>query len=163
MLAGVGDNNTLFTYDLLQSDSSNAGEPAAVAGGVLEMHALYGIGDTTDGRMNRWQEAKGDYAPTKLLDGSPEATERLQHIKAIRVGLILRTTLPDRPEPPEGQARDPKAVITATPPTLFADLPDLSYTYDWAGANAPADARLYRYRTLEVVLPLRNAILIETR
>jgi type IV pilus assembly protein PilW len=165
MLAGVGDNNTLFTYDLLQSGSSKAGdeEPAAVAGGVLEMHALYGIGDTTDGRMNRWQAPTGDYAPTSLLDGSPQATERLKRIKAIRVGLILRTTLPDRPETPEGQARDPKAVITATPPTLFADLPGLSHTYDWAGANAPADAQLYRYRTIEVVLPLRNAIMIETR
>jgi hypothetical protein len=54
-------------------------------------------------------------------------------------------------------------VTPPTPPTLFADLPGLSHTYDWAGANAPADAQLYRYRTIEVVLPLRNAIMIETR
>jgi type IV pilus assembly protein PilW len=165
MLVGVGGDNTLFTYDLLQGSSTAAGgeQPAAVSGGVLEMHAVYGIGTNGDGRMNQWVPPSGDYAPASLLDGSPAATQRLQNIKAIRVGLILRTTLPDRVEPVEGAPRDPDAVITATAPTLFADLPDLSYTYDWAGPNAPPDAQLYRYRTMEVVLPLRNAIMIETR
>ncbi len=163
MLVGVGEHNTLFTYDLLQGGSARAGEeqPAAVAGGVLEMHALYGIGENNDGKMTRWVEPKDDYAPANLLNGSPQATERLKRIKAIKVGLILRTTQPDRAEPAEGQPRDPDAVITATAPTLFADVPDLSYTYDWNSPNAPADAQLYRYRTMEVVLPLRNAILIE--
>jgi type IV pilus assembly protein PilW len=161
MLVGVGEHNTLFTYDLLQGNSEAARDeqPSAVAGGVLEMHALYGIGANSDGKMDTWVKPEGDYAPAKLLDGSPQATQNLKRIKAIKVGLILRTTQPDRPERPEGAAPDPDAVITATPPTLFADVPGQSYTYVWT--KAPSDAQLYRYRAIEVVLPLRNAIMVE--
>jgi type IV pilus assembly protein PilW len=165
MLVGVGDNNTLFTYDLLQGGGAKAGDeqPSAVAGGVLEMHAIYGVGNNRDGRVDAWVKPTGDYAPEMLMNGSPEAVTNLKTIKAIRVGLILRTNLPDRVEPTEGNPRDPNAVITATAPTLFADVPgkELTRTYDLAGANAPADARLYRYRTMEVVLPLRNAVMVE--
>jgi type IV pilus assembly protein PilW len=164
MLVGVGDHSTLYTYDLLQgsSDDEGAEMPAAVAGGVLEMHALYGIGENDDGKMDRWVKPENDYAPKSLLDGSPKATQNLKRIKAIKVGLILRTTLPDRVEATPGSPRNKNAVISATAPTLFADLgKDLSFTHKWGGANAPEDEQLYRYRTVELVLPLRNAIMVE--
>ncbi len=168
MLVGVGEHSTLFTYDLLQSASGKAGDelPSPVAGGVLEMHAIYGIGNKGDGKVNQWVAPVDDYAPAKLLDGSALAASKLRTIKAIRVGLILRTTQPDRVERPGGAAPNPDAVITATAPTLFAD-PDLAkagltYTRDWGGANAADDEQMFRYRTIEVVLPLRNAVMVET-
>lgn len=168
MLVGVGDHSTLFTYDLLQVGSAAAGDelPSPVAGGVLEMRALYGIGTNGDGKVSQWVAPTGNYAPAKLLDGSALAAARLKTIKAIRVGLILRTTLPDRVERTAGTTPNPNAVITATAPTLFAD-PDLAkaglqYTRAWGSSLATAQQeQLFRYRTVEVVLPLRNAIMVE--
>jgi type IV pilus assembly protein PilW len=160
MLVGVGDNSTLFTYDLLQTNSSTVnGEKAVpVAGGVLEMHALYGIGSNppTDGKITSWVQATGNYAPANLLNGSAASTDLLRSILAVRVGLILRTPLADRVERPVGTAPNANAVITDTAPTLFADLgASLTVTRTLSAAE-----KNFRYRTMDITLPLRNAILV---
>ena len=47
-LVGVGDNNTLFSYNLLQTDVDASGNPVQMplADGVFELHALYGVDPT---------------------------------------------------------------------------------------------------------------------
>lgn len=139
---GVGDHSTLFSYDLLQLRS-----PAlrAQAEGVYLMYALYGLDtDIATPGIDSWTRPTGDYAPDALADRSEGATERLGLIKAVRVALVMRTPLAERDD------------VTSDDLTLFADAgADNTVTVAITG-----DARRYRYRVVESVIPLRNNLLL---
>lgn len=142
VLVGVGDNNTLYTHDLLQTTDTPL---QATAEGVFELHALYGIDTDADNKVDQWvspSASKSGYELSDLSDGSSAAAGKLRNIKAIRVGLILRTALPERDE------------VSAASVTLFNDLNGLTHTRDLTSSE-----RHYRYRTLESTIPLRNNIL----
>jgi type IV pilus assembly protein PilW len=139
-LIGVGDNDTLFGYDLLQV-SGNV--PQAQAEGVFEMHAVYGIDSTgnADNKVDQWVGAgsASAYSVAALTDGSAAATGLLKNIRAVRVALVLRASLPE------------KTVVTPGPLTMFSDLSGLSITR----VLTPAEQH-YRYRVLESTVPVRN-------
>lgn len=139
-LLGVGDHSTFFAYDLLQTTDTPL---TAAAEGVFELHALYGVDTTGDAVVDTWlspSTTDSGYELKDLTDGSEAAAQKLRAIKAIRVGLILRTALPERDE------------VTASDPTLFSDLgDDLIFTRELS-----SDERHFRYRVLESTIPLRN-------
>jgi type IV pilus assembly protein PilW len=136
---GVGDANTLYGYDLLQTGTTPL---QALADGVFELHALYGLDTNGDRRIDRWQAPTGTYAAPRLLDGSTAANARLRTIIAIRVGLVMRTAYP------EGGQAAPATL------SLFQDLgSDLTFTRTLSSAE-----RRYRYLTLESTIPLRNLL-----
>jgi len=150
---GVGDNNTLYSYDLLQASGSLA--PSPLVEGVFELHAVYGVSTNAAGTIDLWASPSTDvnYKMSALMDGSAAATQRLRNIKAVRVGLITRTSLPENcvPVPATGPAPAKPCSTGASLSPLFADLGALSYT------RALADAeRVYRYRVIEATIPLRN-------
>lgn len=148
VLIGVGDNNTLFTYDLLQTNGTAAQNLQAVADGVFELQALYGVDTNNDGRVDSWQDpgdAASPYRLAELMAGTQAAARRIAQIKAVRIGLILRTSLPEREQ------------VAPASLTLFSDLgAGLTYT-----RNLTAAERVFRYRVLESTIPLRNAMLVE--
>ena len=151
LLYGVGDNNTLNSFDLLRVGlPANTRTPTPIADGVVEMRALYGV-DTTvpspDGSVDAWIDpanAGAGFTRALLTNGSIASQLNLRRISAVRIGLILRTSL---------QERDP-----VNPPgttlTLFGDLPvALQQTRVLAG-----DELFFRYRTVEFTVPLRNPL-----
>ena len=141
-LLGVGDSGTLYSYDLLQSTGTTA---QAVAQGVFEMHALYGLDTNSDGKVDSWVKPEGSYAYSALTSGSVATAGTIATIKAIRVGLVLRTDLLERD------------TVSPASITLFTDLGStLAYTLTISGDNTR-----YRYRTVEITVPLRNAMLLE--
>jgi len=146
-LLGVGDNNTLYSYDLLHT----SGTPLqARVEGVFEMHALYGVGSTSDSTVDTWvSPGSGKYTVEALSAGTPAAAALLQTIRAVRIGLIMRTALPER----SGSAAASGPATPATSLTLFSDLDDSALIY--TRALAPAEQR-FRYRALEATIPLRN-------
>jgi type IV pilus assembly protein PilW len=146
-LYGVGDNLTLFSYDLLRMDGVDTAVP--VSDGVVEMHAVYRVDTDGDGKADGWRDPGASpsvgYAPSELLDGSTGARSRLASIVALRVGLILRTSLAEK---------TPPAVAQDTY-TLFSGL---------AGVNPvtrtlSAGEKSYRFRTLEFTIPVRNLLM----
>jgi type IV pilus assembly protein PilW len=140
LIFGVGDNNTLYSYDLLQTSSTPL-QP--LADGVFELHALYAVDSDADGLADSWVAPTGTYALSAMLDGSSAAAAKLRSVKAIRIGLILRTTRND--------ATDTPAALT-----LFGDLgASLTYTRSLSSSE-----RQYRYRTMETTVPLRNNLLV---
>lgn len=142
LMIGVGANNTLFSYDLLRA----TGTPLLpIADGVFEMHALYGVDTDNNGTIDAWIDpsAAGAYTLTALMAGDRTAAALLQTIKAVRVGLITRTSLPEKP------GAGPVAPTTLT---LFSDL-GLTYT-----RTLTSTERQYRYRTIESTIPVRNAL-----
>lgn len=146
-LVGVGDGGLLATYDLLQTST-----PAlqALADGVFALHARYGIDTDGDRVLDRWTAAGGDYAIAALMDGSAAANARLRTIVAMRVGLVMRSARPD----PDADENKPPTDATLT---LFADLgSSLSQTLSLTKAE-----RLFRYRTLEITVPMRNLLMLQ--
>ena len=147
-LVGVGDHNTLFTYDLLQTSGTAL---QAQAEGVFELHALYGVDTNADGLVDEWispSDSSSAYTLAALSAGTPAAAGLLKNIKAIRVGLIMRTSLPEK-----------EAVNSASTLTLFSDVSSasgasLALTRTLTGAELK-----YRYRTVESTIPVRNNFL----
>ncbi len=141
-LLGVGADNTLFSFDLLQLDGSGGVQP--IANGVSDLRALYGVDTTGDGLIDSWiaPTAVG-YTAATLGDGSAASQTRLMTIMAVRVGMVLRS---------ERIEREDVAPATLT---LFADLPAaVQYTHTIAAAD-----RRQRARSVEFTVPLRNVML----
>lgn len=146
MLVGVGDNDTLYSYDLLQVDGTGVAQPRVQ--GVFEMHAIYGVNTlaTDDGTITSWVSPQsGTYAYSNLTAGTAAAAGLLSRIKAVRVALILQIPLKE------------KLPIGPTSLTWFNDLAASGLN----GTRALSTTeQLYRYRVVEATLPLRNNLMV---
>lgn len=154
-LLGVGDNNTLFGYDLLRLSGADPDAAYEIADGIFELKALYAIGTDTngDGKFDKteWASPNDKSYDLAAMNADPSLMGR---IAAIRVGLILRTSLPDRPERDPGQTQT--TAVTTGNLTLFSGTTDaagndLTYTRKLTDAE-----KVYRYRTVEMTIPVRN-------
>lgn len=142
LLIGIGPNATLQSLDLLRLDGSDT--PVPLADGVAELHALYGVDTSGDGRVDDWVAPdQSPWTAAELNDGTPSAQQRLRQIRALRIGLMLRTSVPER------QDVSPASLV------LFGDLPAALRA---TRAISGVDARL-RWRTLDFTVPLRNVML----
>lgn len=158
-LFGVGANNTLFSYDLLQPSTATPPPEAAVSDGIVEMRAVYGLDTTSppDGKLDTWVDATDAFAASILTNGSTTSATSLRQIVAVRIGLILRTPLQERSPSSSGSgvlSPETFAQASGTTLTLFGDLPGLQKTR----TLTPAELG-YRFRTVEVTIPLRNVLL----
>ncbi|GAB4059381.1 hypothetical protein GCM10028811_13730 [Uliginosibacterium sediminicola] len=169
LVIGVGANNTLFSYDLLQTTAS---PKQAIADGVFEIHARYGLASGGAGTaVNTWiapDTTTSSYSYSSLSGGTTAATNTLRQIRAVRVGIIMRTSLPERTASSAGGS----AYVAPASLTLFSDL-------EAAGNSTCSDSaqngsvltstgalrytrclgtseRNYRYRVLDFTVPLRN-------
>jgi len=135
----VGANSILHSLNLLEAATS-----VPVADGVIEMRALYGLDTDGDRVLNSWQDpGSGGYDAASLTNGSATALTNLRKIVAVRVGLILRSSLRER-----------DVVSGPTTITLFSDLPvALRRT-----RTLTTEEQHYRYRITEVTVPLRNML-----
>lgn len=146
-LFGVSNDRTLFSYDLLRSNGTDT--PQALADGVMEMHAIYGVDSNKDGILDAWAAPdSADYgvAAKMAVAGTTaaEIAESTRKIVAVRVGLLLRSSTLERDE------------VTLKIPAMFSGTGVAR-----AEVNLPAgDARRYRYRVVELTIPLRNLLLL---
>ena len=158
---GVGADRTLMSYDLLQPLPAGGGAPdSPIADGVVEMRAVYGVDTTSppDGALDGWVDASGSYSAANLTDGSAAAASRLRQIVAVRVGLIMRTSLQERAPSSSASSvvgTETYGQATGTQIRLFNDLPSaVRYTRTLATGELN-----YRFRTVEVTIPLRNVLM----
>ena len=147
-LYGVGSNTSLFSYDLLQP----GGSEAPIADGVVEMRALYGVdtGVVPNGILDAWVDpiTGSGYEASVLTNGSAASMKKLRSIIAVKVGLILRTSLQER------DYQVPGGTLTLFGGTVDGGGSSLTYTRTLTGTDLN-----YRYRTVEIVVPLRNVML----
>jgi type IV pilus assembly protein PilW len=140
-LIGIGDNATLFTYDLLQLNQSR---PQAVAEGIVDLRVRYGVDTVRTGQhqVTAWvAPTEAGWTAADLTTGTTAARANMQAILAVRVGLVLRSELIE------------KGAVNADTLTLFPDLPTAQqHTY-----TLPTGGNRQRYRTVEFMVPLRNA------
>jgi type IV pilus assembly protein PilW len=142
----VGDDATIFSYDLLRTGATEtANAPQPVSDSVVEMRALYGVDTDLDRVHNGWQDpGAAPFRYADLTDGSSGALQRLKQINSIRLGLIVRSPLQEKEE------------VAPTELVLFRGLTSASGGSLERTRTLSADERVYRYRVLETVIPLRN-------
>jgi len=145
----VGTNNgvadVLFRYDLLSPPAAltaSVPNPAPYADSVYRMHAIYGINTSANPLLPTlaWVAPTGAYSSANLLAGTAAANTALSTIRAIKVGLVMRSALPER------------ANVSQATATLFAST-SVPVTVNLAPLN-------FRYRAFEATIPLRNVIML---
>ena len=155
-LLGVGTNNTLYSYDLLQNQAlvQNAGAAdasQAIADGVIRMNVIYGLATTAaPGIFDHWvAPGPGNGYDINTVMGS-EAI--MKSIVSVRVGLVVR-----------GEYYD-KNPVSPAKLTFFNNLVDgsnnasLQQTVDLTVGGG--SLQHYRYRIFEFTVPLRNLLIL---
>jgi type IV pilus assembly protein PilW len=157
MLFGLDNNRTLYSYDLLQNLNVYGGvggdSAQAIADGVVQMNALYGIDTTGAGIQNAWAgpgDAGWDINTVKNLPA------KMKQIVSVRIALVVRGEYYDLNG---GTAAAPKAV---SPPTLtiFNGLVNGGGTSLKQTIPLSATDQQFRYRIFEFTVPLRNMLLL---
>ncbi len=157
MMFALGDANSLYSVDLLNSDLSAA---QLVSDDIVMLRAVYGVDPGATGTVTWTKPVDGvviagntyNYSPAKLLAGGVTATTALRSIKAIRASFIVRAPLSERTDATD-TAIGTGHSVNAGSYTLFNTLPT-TVQVTW---NVPSGQEGYRYRVLEGTIPLRNA------
>jgi type IV pilus assembly protein PilW len=147
---------------LRATDMAGAGaRPQAVVGNVVALKAQYGF-DTRAGsafapkdgmRVGRWSAAMIDADG----DGSTGAPGDWQRIAALRIAVVARAAVPERPA-----ARQATCTATTAPLTVFGSAVPAGVAASpvQVALAVPNDAiswTCYRYRVFETIVPIRNA------
>ncbi len=146
-LIGPDANHTLYSYDLLQNQHlvlGNADASQAIADGVYQIHAIYGIDTDGNGSQDAWA-GPGDPGYDINAVMTHPATQR--QIVSVRVGLVVR-----------GEYYDKNQVAPAL--TLFNGLTNGGGTSLKVIVTPTGTDQQYRYRVFEFTVPLRNMILL---
>jgi type IV pilus assembly protein PilW len=161
MLFGVDNNRTLYSYDLLQNlnvwGGVGADSAQAIADGVVQMNALYGIDINGDGIQDQW----ADPGVVGAWDINTVMTTPalMRQIVSVRVALVVRGQYYDLGG---GTAANPIAV---SPPqlTIFNGLhsgPNGTGPLLAQQINLNATDQQFRYRVFEFTIPLRNMLIL---
>ncbi|MGJ7570964.1 PilW family protein [Variovorax sp. RB2P76] len=143
---GAGSNNTLYSYDLLMSNGTDASQ--AIADGVAEMHALYGLDTNADGVLDTWVDPGAAGYDIATLMATPA---KARQVVAVRIALVLRSANYEK-ENANGELPSPASL------TLFKDLAtSLQQTISFSTSE-----QHFRHRVVESTIPLRNVLLLPT-
>jgi type IV pilus assembly protein PilW len=157
-LFGVGPNDVLYSYDLLQNQrlvqGSGGDVSQAIADGVVQMNAIYGVATTALPTVfANWANPadvahKYDIADMLTL---PTAPATMATIIAVRVAIVVR-----------GEYYD-KTYTAPSTITIFNGLVDGYGTSLQKTINVSSfgtGASNYRYRVFEFTVPLRNMLVL---
>jgi type IV pilus assembly protein PilW len=138
---------------LKRFDSATA-TTSAIASGIVDMQAQYGIAADGSQVVSDWVDATGgagwDNPVPKAGTSGITTKNRLQNIKAVRIALVARSSEYQKPSGSTCDATS-TSVLTAgsTGWSTWATFDDSGYPADW---------QCYRYREFEITVPVRNII-----
>lgn len=145
----VVPTNTFALSDVLQNPIPGVGNTLALADNIVSLQAQYGIDTDNDNALDFWTDATGAYANTVTTP----AAVAVSTIKAVRIAIVARSSLQERPIPPATTCN-----ITTVAPTVWGSSPP-SVTLD---LTANPNWQCHRYQVYETTIPLRNMIWRET-
>jgi type IV pilus assembly protein PilW len=158
-LFGIDSNHTLYSYDLLrnlQLVGGAGGDVAqAIADGVVQMNAIYGIDTNGDGKQDSWA-GPGEIGSWDINTVMASPT-KMKQIVSVRIALVVRGEYYDTKRDAAGNP------IAVTQPTLtiFNGLTDTVTAVSLQQTiNLNATDQQFRYRVFEFTVPLRNMLLL---
>ena len=136
------------------------GQTFALADGVVQLQAQYGYDGNSDGRVATDATVNDNLVignTDQWANNMPAAATGLDWAKVIAIRLVVtaRSITPERPNPATGVCD----ATTAYPKWIGAATPALPGGADLDISIAdPVNWRCYRYRTFEVLVPIRNMV-----
>ncbi|MEO8007929.1 MAG: PilW family protein [Betaproteobacteria bacterium] len=141
-LFNVGGTPTVVTFSIqngqLVMANAITGVSSAIADGIVQLQVLYGRDTDGDGNVDTW-------SPTMPVGATATDWSR---VLALRIGLVARSNLPERPDATTGFCKTTTAEPTWTGGTLV-----ISTDPNW---------QCYRYLVFETTVPLRNNIWMQS-
>jgi type IV pilus assembly protein PilW len=137
-IAYTVDPATLTLRTQNQLHANGPVSPNPVISDVVNLKARYGLDTDNDGIVETWQKATEGVWTAAVLPNQPLAT--LRQIRAVRIAIVTRS------------AQYEKDAVTTKSLFMFADTDD------------PVEMKVtdidphYRYKVLETIVPLRNAL-----
>ena len=130
-----------------QNQLPTAGPVNPIINDVVNLKAQYGL-DTTvppDGVIDTWEDSNGAWwqGLIALAPTDPQRLTQLRQLLAVRIAIVTRS------------AQYEKDPVTLGPLTMF-DAP-LPVSMTLSAACPPCDQH-YRYKVLETIVPMRNAL-----
>jgi type IV pilus assembly protein PilW len=127
---------------------------------VMVFAAMYGVDTDGDGKVDRWERPNFDttWDPQRMrlagLPGAETTIQDIQNIKAIRIGIIARTSDPQKADANTSQQPELSLFSDCTNDTCD-DAAPFKFT-----PPAPSDnnGMVYKYRKFETIIPLRNVV-----
>lgn len=150
------------TLRLRATDLTGASQnPQAVIDNVVSLKAQYGF-DTrvgpaftpTDGmQVTQWSSTMVD-ADNDLTVGS---AGDFQRVAAVRIAVVARSTMPERPAAGATTCAATPAMLTVFASNAPASVAAVPVQVDLAVPGDPVSWTCYRYRVFETIVPIRNA------
>jgi type IV pilus assembly protein PilW len=160
-LYGVDTNRTLYSYDLLQNLNLVGGVGAdtsqAIADGIVQLNAIYGIDTDGDGMQDQWADPGS--APNWDINTVMGSPLKMKQIVSVRVALVVRGEYFDT-------ARKPDGTPIPVSPAQLTFFNGLHSGLNGAGPllqgtiNLSASEQQFRYRIFEFTVPLRNMLIL---
>ena len=151
-------NTYKINANTLTSTSLFSNSEQSIADNIVHLRALYGLDDGSDNGTVTYSGGvfvAGDGLIDRFVDAATfnglPAT-RFQYLAAVRVVLVARSALPEKPSAGAGQPCDTTTAYptwTGTAWTAFGFRTELDLSAD-------ANWKCYRYKTFETTIPLRN-------
>jgi type IV pilus assembly protein PilW len=160
LLFGIDNNRTLYSYDLLQNlklvGGAGGDSAQAIADGVVQMNALYGIDTNGDGIQDSWTAPDASTVPAWDINTVMSSPLQMKQIVSVRVALVVRGEYYDTKRDAAGNP------IAVSPPTLtvFNGLTNSAGTSLAQNINLNATDQQFRYRIFEFTVPLRNMLML---
>jgi len=140
-----------------------AGATAVLADGVVQLQAQYGFDGNNDGRIASTAPSNAAVVAGSNVDSwsdsMPAAATPTDWAKVIAIRLVVtaRSQTPERPNPATGLCETTTVLPKWIDPAPGASPPGVDLDVRAAFAD-PNEWRCYRYRTFEVVVPIRNMV-----
>ncbi len=138
--------------------AGTAATPAAVVDNVVAIKGQYGFDTRAASAFDPAAGMQvGAWSTTMINadgDGVTGGAGDIQRIAAVRLAVIARSKMPEKPDPVTKQCS-----ATTAPLTIFAGRSPATVAASAVTVNVDviADWRCYRYRVFETIVPLRNA------
>lgn len=139
-LLGVGSNDVLFQYDLLNLQGTT---PQAVTEGVSHLMAVYGVDSDEDGKVDAWVSPAATGWTADEVKASPL---KIRQILAVRLAVIARS---------HGVSQ---SNVSPAKLSVFESLGNNLKRE----VSLTQEQRSQRYRVMEIVIPVRNNLQIES-
>lgn len=147
-------NHVLRSQNLLPNPAAPP-PPSPIVNDIVNLKAQYGVDANCDGVLV-WTDPVGAWSPANLLlplplpPGCTPGTPSIRQMRAVRVAIVTRSTQFEKdvvtPQYPNAMPSGKLGMFCDPAPTCEVSM------------NLSADDQHYRYKVLETIVPLRNAL-----
>ena len=134
------DNGALRTRKLLPTADA---VPMPLVSDVINLKAQYGLDTNGDGVIDAWHDATGAWTPDAIAALAPtDRLNKIRQIVAVRVAIVTRSSQYEKDPVTTGPINMFDTTLGGTAVSMTVATPDTHY----------------RYKVLETIVPLRNAL-----